>query len=196
MKKGERADWSPGTKGIYQVLFLVPLITECVNATISSADDLPPLYVVDTIILIGSRQLVSAINTIVPVCIFARTELSLGPRGKLSRVSARPPDMKMCSLTSPRGLTTRFPTLFQIAPSAKKLWGVDEGGSKDEGGVKGGGILHLGDHQMWRDSTWSTSGTIADRAELLNVPYESDNVCTICRVLTVSRNYTGSYYFQ
>ncbi|KAK2580527.1 hypothetical protein KPH14_006258 [Odynerus spinipes] len=44
-----------------------------------------------------------------------------------------------------------------IAPSAKKLWGVDEGGSKDEGGVKGGGILHLGDHQMWRDSTWSTS---------------------------------------
>ncbi|XP_017767509.1 PREDICTED: pumilio homolog 2 isoform X2 [Eufriesea mexicana] len=45
----------------------------------------------------------------------------------------------------------------QIAPSAKKLWGVDEGGSKDEGGVKGGGILHLGDHQMWRDSTWSTS---------------------------------------
>ncbi|OAD60557.1 Pumilio like protein 2 [Eufriesea mexicana] len=45
----------------------------------------------------------------------------------------------------------------EIAPSAKKLWGVDEGGSKDEGGVKGGGILHLGDHQMWRDSTWSTS---------------------------------------
>ncbi|XP_012142820.1 pumilio isoform X2 [Megachile rotundata] len=45
----------------------------------------------------------------------------------------------------------------QLAPSAKKLWGVDEGGSKDEGGVKGGGILHLGDHQMWRDSTWSTS---------------------------------------
>ncbi|EFN87211.1 Pumilio-like protein 1 [Harpegnathos saltator] len=44
-----------------------------------------------------------------------------------------------------------------IAPSAKKLWGVDDGGSKDEGGVKGGGILHLGDHQMWRDSTWSTS---------------------------------------
>ncbi|XP_048516097.1 maternal protein pumilio isoform X6 [Athalia rosae] len=44
-----------------------------------------------------------------------------------------------------------------IAPSAKKLWGVDEGGSKDDGGVKGGGILHLGDHQMWRDSTWSTS---------------------------------------
>ncbi|KAJ8673652.1 hypothetical protein QAD02_004914, partial [Eretmocerus hayati] len=44
----------------------------------------------------------------------------------------------------------------KIAPSAKKLWGVDEGGSKDEGGVKGGGILQLGD-QMWRDSTWSTS---------------------------------------
>ncbi|XP_012233381.1 pumilio homolog 2 isoform X4 [Linepithema humile] len=48
----------------------------------------------------------------------------------------------------------------QIAPSAKKLWGVDEGGSKDEGGVKGGGtLLHLGDHPatMWRDTTWSTS---------------------------------------
>lgn len=58
------------------------------------------------------------------------------------------------------GLKTRFHVLFQIAPSAKKLWGVDEGGSKDEGGVKGGGILHLGDHQMWRDSTWSTSGRI------------------------------------
>lgn len=41
---------------------------------------------------------------------------------------------------------------------------MDEGGSKDEGGVKGGGtLLHLGDHPttMWRDSTWSTtSGTI------------------------------------
>ncbi|XP_011875908.1 PREDICTED: pumilio homolog 2 isoform X4 [Vollenhovia emeryi] len=48
----------------------------------------------------------------------------------------------------------------QIAPSTKKLWGVDEGGSKDEGGVKGGGtLLHLGDHPttMWRDSTWSTT---------------------------------------
>ncbi|KYQ57959.1 Pumilio like protein 2, partial [Trachymyrmex zeteki] len=47
-----------------------------------------------------------------------------------------------------------------IAPSTKKLWGVDEGGSKDEGGVKGGGtLLHLGDHPttMWRDSTWSTT---------------------------------------
>lgn len=62
-----------------------------------------------------------------------------------------------------RPLTTRFLLLFQIAPSAKKLWGVDEGGSKDEGGVKGGGILHLGDHQMWRDSTWSTSGTDVTR---------------------------------
>lgn len=58
-----------------------------------------------------------------------------------------------------------FSFFFQIAPSAKKLWGVDEGGSKDEGGVKGGGtLLHLGDHQttMWRDSTWSTSGTIRE----------------------------------
>ncbi|XP_025993257.1 pumilio homolog 2 isoform X6 [Solenopsis invicta] len=47
----------------------------------------------------------------------------------------------------------------QIAPSTKKLWGVDEGGSKDDGGVKGGGtLLHLGDHPtMWRDSTWSTT---------------------------------------
>ncbi|KAL7294613.1 hypothetical protein TKK_0011919 [Trichogramma kaykai] len=44
----------------------------------------------------------------------------------------------------------------QIAPSAKKLWGVDDGSSKDDGGVKGGGILPLGE-QMWRDSTWSTS---------------------------------------
>lgn len=38
---------------------------------------------------------------------------------------------------------------------------MDEGGSKDEGGVKGGGtLLHLGDHPttMWRDTTWSTSG--------------------------------------
>ncbi|XP_054272082.1 pumilio homolog 2 isoform X4 [Macrosteles quadrilineatus] len=40
----------------------------------------------------------------------------------------------------------------QIAPSAKKLWGVDE--PKDEPK----GILSLNDHQnMWRDSTWSTS---------------------------------------
>lgn len=41
---------------------------------------------------------------------------------------------------------------FQIAPSAKKLWGVEE--QKDD--TKG--ILNLNDHQMWRDSTWSTSG--------------------------------------
>jgi len=56
-------------------------------------------------------------------------------------------------------LTIRF-FVLQIAPS-KKLWSMDEGGSKDEGGVKGGGtLLHLGDHQttMWRDTTWSTSG--------------------------------------
>ncbi|XP_046669067.1 pumilio homolog 2 isoform X4 [Homalodisca vitripennis] len=39
----------------------------------------------------------------------------------------------------------------QIAPSAKKLWGVEE--PKDEPK----GILSLNDHQMWRDSTWSTS---------------------------------------
>ncbi|OXU30223.1 hypothetical protein TSAR_013140 [Trichomalopsis sarcophagae] len=54
--------------------------------------------------------------------------------------------------------SSNLPKIIDIAPSAKKLWGVDEGGSKDEGGVKGGGILHLGD-QMWRDSTWSTSVT-------------------------------------
>lgn len=47
---------------------------------------------------------------------------------------------------------------------------MDEGGSKDEGGVKGGGILHLGDHQMWRDSTWSTSGTIASGNVYINLP--------------------------
>ncbi|XP_023720641.1 pumilio homolog 2 isoform X2 [Cryptotermes secundus] len=39
----------------------------------------------------------------------------------------------------------------QIAPSAKKLWGVEE--QKDDPK----GILNLNDHQMWRDSTWSTS---------------------------------------
>ncbi|XP_049775609.1 pumilio homolog 2 isoform X2 [Schistocerca cancellata] len=39
----------------------------------------------------------------------------------------------------------------QIAPSAKKLWGVEE--QKDDSK----GILTLNDHQMWRDPTWSTS---------------------------------------
>ncbi|XP_067014598.1 pumilio homolog 2 isoform X2 [Anabrus simplex] len=39
----------------------------------------------------------------------------------------------------------------QIAPSAKKLWGVEE--QKDD--TKG--ILNLNEHQMWRDPTWSTS---------------------------------------
>ncbi|XP_049854592.1 pumilio homolog 2-like isoform X15 [Schistocerca gregaria] len=38
-----------------------------------------------------------------------------------------------------------------IAPSAKKLWGVEE--QKDDSK----GILTLNDHQMWRDPTWSTS---------------------------------------
>ncbi|XP_014244015.1 pumilio homolog 2 isoform X4 [Cimex lectularius] len=42
----------------------------------------------------------------------------------------------------------RYPS--NIAPSAKKLWGVEE--PKDEPK----GIL-LNEHQMWRDSTWSTS---------------------------------------
>jgi hypothetical protein len=46
----------------------------------------------------------------------------------------------------------RFFLHFQIAPSAKKLWGVEE--QKDDPK----GILNLNDHQMWRDSTWSTSG--------------------------------------
>nr|XP_014279851.2 maternal protein pumilio isoform X6 [Halyomorpha halys] len=40
----------------------------------------------------------------------------------------------------------------KIAPSAKKLWGVEE--PKDEPKS----ILNLNEHQMWRDSTWSTSG--------------------------------------
>nr|XP_014279847.2 pumilio homolog 2 isoform X2 [Halyomorpha halys] len=39
----------------------------------------------------------------------------------------------------------------KIAPSAKKLWGVEE--PKDEPKS----ILNLNEHQMWRDSTWSTS---------------------------------------
>nr|XP_018913429.1 PREDICTED: pumilio homolog 2 isoform X6 [Bemisia tabaci] len=39
-----------------------------------------------------------------------------------------------------------------IAPSAKKLWGVEE---VKEDGPKG--ILNLNDHQMWRNPTWSTS---------------------------------------
>ncbi|KAI5714738.1 hypothetical protein M8J77_004722 [Diaphorina citri] len=42
-----------------------------------------------------------------------------------------------------------------IAPSAKKLWGVEEG-KEDSHKTGGGGILNLND-QMWRDSTWSTS---------------------------------------
>ncbi|XP_024217278.2 uncharacterized protein [Halyomorpha halys] len=42
----------------------------------------------------------------------------------------------------------------KIAPSAKKLWGVEE--PKDEPKS----ILNLNEHQMWRDSTWSTSGKI------------------------------------
>lgn len=91
---------------------------------------------------------------------------SLSFRGEWKRVRRAPGSFvlnnarawKECSLTS-EGSRPVF-SVFQIAPSAKKLWGVDEGGSKDEGGVKGGGtLLHLGDHQtMWRDSTWSTSG--------------------------------------
>ena len=43
--------------------------------------------------------------------------------------------------------------LLQIAPSAKKLWGVEE--QRDDKG-----LLHLSDHQMWRDSTWSIAGML------------------------------------
>lgn len=57
-----------------------------------------------------------------------------------------------------RGLKLDFCFFLQIAPSAKKLWGVEE--SKEEGPK---GILNMngGDIQcgsVWRDSTWSTSG--------------------------------------
>ena len=51
-----------------------------------------------------------------------------------------------------------FFSVFQIAPSAKKLWGVEE--AKEDGPK---GILNIngGDIQcgsVWRDSPWSTSG--------------------------------------
>ncbi|KAI5693961.1 hypothetical protein M8J75_008723 [Diaphorina citri] len=49
----------------------------------------------------------------------------------------------------------RTSNYFAIAPSAKKLWGVEEG-KEDSHKTGGGGILNLND-QMWRDSTWSTS---------------------------------------
>ncbi|XP_066906639.1 pumilio homolog 2 isoform X2 [Halyomorpha halys] len=51
-------------------------------------------------------------------------------------------------------LSEMQPRNGQIAPSAKKLWGVEE--PKDEPKS----ILNLNEHQMWRDSTWSTSGKI------------------------------------
>lgn len=51
----------------------------------------------------------------------------------------------------------------QIAPSAKKLWGVEEA---KEDSHKTSGILNLNDHQMWRDSTWSTSGWYSTTAAL------------------------------
>lgn len=60
--------------------------------------------------------------------------------------------------------------LLQIAPSAKKLWGVEE--QKDD--TKG--ILNLNDHQMWRDPTWSTT---AGKCENVCVC-----VCTCRQVLT------------
>jgi hypothetical protein len=49
---------------------------------------------------------------------------------------------------------------FQIATSAKKLWGVEEHQKDDKGNGTGGNILqHLGDHhQVWRDTTWSNAG--------------------------------------
>ncbi|XP_073983780.1 pumilio isoform X6 [Rhodnius prolixus] len=54
-------------------------------------------------------------------------------------------------LRSTSQLAEMQPRNGQIAPSAKKLWGVEE--PKDEPK----GILNLNEHQMWRDSTWSTS---------------------------------------
>jgi len=55
-------------------------------------------------------------------------------------------------------LILEYVFLFQIAPSAKKLWGVEE--AKEDGPK---GILNIngGDIQcgsVWRDSPWSTSG--------------------------------------
>jgi len=48
--------------------------------------------------------------------------------------------------------------LFQIATSAKKLWGVEEH-QKDDKNTGGNILQHLGDHhQVWRDSTWSNAG--------------------------------------
>lgn len=65
---------------------------------------------------------------------------------------------------------------------------MDEGGSKDEGGVKGGGILHLGDHQMWRDSTWSTSG----RTLYLFGQFETNKaIDTICYGIQALNNLKG-----
>lgn len=60
--------------------------------------------------------------------------------------------------TQPSGTENWNFCFSQIAPSAKKLWGVEE--SKEEGPK---GILNMngGDIQcgsVWRDSTWSTSG--------------------------------------
>ncbi|XP_075236489.1 uncharacterized protein LOC142333351 [Lycorma delicatula] len=51
---------------------------------------------------------------------------------------------------APTIISHHDPRNGQIAPSAKKLWGVEE--PKDEPK----GILNLNE-QMWRDSTWSTS---------------------------------------
>ena len=73
MKKVERVDCFPGRKDIISVSCAFD--TEYVNATISSSDD---HHRCCTLILSGSRQLVSAINTIVPVCIFARTAITRG----------------------------------------------------------------------------------------------------------------------
>jgi len=38
---------------------------------------------------------------------------------------------------------------LQIAPATKKIWGEDQRDDK--------GLLHLNEHQPWRDSTWSTA---------------------------------------
>lgn len=53
---------------------------------------------------------------------------------------------------------------FQITTStAKKLWEKSDGKGTTSGGVSGGPLnpLHIpgvGDHPVWKDSTWSTQG--------------------------------------
>lgn len=41
--------------------------------------------------------------------------------------------------------------LLQIAPAAKKLWGI-------EGKDKSLALHHLNNHEVWRDPTWAAPG--------------------------------------